>query len=172
MLRATGAAIVATTAFPMNWVQAMSFRLKLVAIDQSTALARFLGAELLNRGSAIEFAGGGSLPVENPCSGLRSLVALLALGVLYAVEFTSLNLKGRVLFILLAVPIAMASNVLRITFLCLVADRFGVAAASGAVHDGSGYAIYIVAFLLMLACGRPLHAIPAFRGRAPCEIRG
>jgi exosortase len=154
---------------PMNWVHALSFRLKIFVISLSTGLARFLGADLVDRGSSLEFGRGGSLPVENPCSGLRSLVALLALGVLYAVEFASLSVLGRLVFVLLAIPIAMASNVLRITFLCMVADRYGVQAASGAVHDGSGYAIYIIAFLLMLAFGRLLSAVPVFRRRAPCE---
>ena len=62
---------------PMNWVQALSFRLKLFVISLSTWLARLLGADLVDRGSSLEFSSGGSLPVENPCSGLRSLVALL-----------------------------------------------------------------------------------------------
>ena len=94
-----------------------------------------------------------------------ALIALVALGVLYAVEFTSLNRWGRLLFVALTVPIAMVSNVLRITFLCLVADHWGTDAASGVVHEGSGYAIYFVALFLMIACGRLLAAFPRFLRR-------
>jgi exosortase len=151
--------------FPMNWVHTLSFRLKIIAMGISTSLARFLGVEMEEKGSYLFFQDGDHLLVGSPCSGLRSLIALVALGVLYAVEFTSLNLMGRTVVILLTVPIAMISNVLRITFLCLLADGAGVEAASGWVHDVSGYAIYVVALVLMMICGRIFSAIPFFRGR-------
>ena len=73
---------------------------------------------------------GGELRIENPCSGLRSLLALLATGALFA----SLQPAGwwrRVLLVLLAVPIAMAGNALRITLLVLVAHYVGVKQARG-----------------------------------------
>jgi exosortase len=151
---------------PMNWVHAMSFQLKIVAVNMSCGLSGLLGAEIRDDGSFILFESGEHLLVGSPCSGLRSLVALLALGVLYAVEFTRLNTMGRLVFIALAVPIAMVSNILRITFLCMLADTMGVPATTGAVHDLSGYGIYLVALVLMAASGRLLQAVPVLKRRA------
>jgi exosortase len=152
---------------PMNWVHTASFKLKIVAVSLSTGLAGLLGSEIVEKGSYIYFSNGDSLLVGSPCSGLRSLVALVALGVLYAFEFTAMNGLGRMTFILFTVPIAMISNVLRITFLCLVADHWGSDASSGWVHDGSGYAIYLIALLLMIGCGRLFALLPFFKRRVP-----
>lgn len=151
---------------PMNWVHAASFQLKIVAVNVACSLSGLLGTQIREDGSFILFESGEHLIVGSPCSGLRSLVALLALGVLYAMEFTRLNMAGRLLFIALAVPIAMVSNILRITFLCLLADAMGVSATTGAVHDLSGYAIYLVALALMAASARALQAVPVFQRRA------
>jgi exosortase len=154
---------------PMNWVHEASFRLKMIAMDLSTGLAVFLGTELKEVGAKIIFPSGDSLMVGTPCSGLRSLIAMVALGVLYAVEFTRMNFLGRMMLVVLIIPIAMISNVLRVTFLCLVAGRFGSAAAAGQVHDLSGYSLYIVGLLLMLAMGRLLMVCPLFVRRASCK---
>lgn len=148
---------------PMNWVAEMSFHMKMAAVRMAVGAAGFLGASVEVRGAQILLREGGTLPVAAPCSGLRSAVALLALAVLYGVVFAPLNLLGRSVFILLSLPLAVASNVLRIAFLCLVADRFGPAAAGGWVHDLSGLGIYLAAFLLMLAAARLLTACPCFR---------
>ena len=148
---------------PMNWVSDLSFRMKMTAVHLAVGAARFLGAELTLDGARILLKQGGVLPVAAPCSGLRSAVALLALAVLYGVIFAPLNRKGQVVFILLSLPLAVASNVLRITFLCLVAHRFGVDAAGGWVHDLSGLGVYLAALLLMLAAARALTACPLFR---------
>ena len=91
------------------------------------------------------------------------------MGVLYGVEFLNMGRIGRAVFILLLIPIAMISNVLRITFLCIVANTWGSGAASGWVHDLSGYAVYAIAMILMIALGRILRAIPRMKGRATCE---
>lgn len=148
---------------PMTWVHDASFRMKIMAVDLSTGLAGLLGVGTQVKGSYILLDSGEHLLVGSPCSGLRSLVALLALGFLYAIEFLALNPVGRIVFIALSVPIAMLSNILRITFLCLVAEHFGVSATTGLVHDASGYGIYLVALLLMIACGRILSALPLFK---------
>jgi exosortase len=158
--------------WPMNWVQAMSFRLKIMAVEASTQVTNLLGTACQESGSFILFAGGERLLVGDPCSGLRSLIALVALGILYVMEFLTLNRAGRILFILLTVPIAMVSNIIRIVFLCLLAGHSGVPATQGLVHDLSGYAIYAVALVLMIGCGRIMEALPFFQRRKSCALPG
>ncbi len=153
---------------PMNWVLDATLVLKNLAITSSTTLAKFMGAAVHEEGSSLVFASGATLEVASPCSGLRSLIALLALGVLYAVEFTSLSFCGRAVFIVLSVPIALLSNILRICFLCLVVHYLGKDAAGGVVHYGSGLAIYAVSLAVMIGLSRVLRAVPFFR-REPCE---
>lgn len=154
---------------PLNWVHDLSFRLKIIAVQLSTMVASLTGIEARMEGSFIYFTSGEHLLVGSPCSGLRSLIALLALGFLYAVEFLPLNRLGRIVFIILAGPIAMISNVIRISFLCVLGGYCGVETTEGAVHDLSGYAIYVIALILMIVLGRLMGATRMFKGRPQCE---
>lgn len=149
---------------PLNWIQETSYELKSLAIGLSTGLAGVFGAQIQEKGAYLVFQDGGTLLVGSPCSGLRSLIALFALGILFVAAFSSLNKKGAGLFILLMGPIAVFSNVLRITFLCLIADSLGAQATKGWVHDLSGYLIYVIALVLMLGLNRGLSSMNCFAG--------
>jgi exosortase/archaeosortase family protein len=50
------------------------------------------------------------------------------------------------------VPIAIASNAIRITGAGIMADRFGPAAAEGFLHAFSGWSIFVTALILMFGC--------------------
>lgn len=154
---------------PMTMINALSFRLKIIAMGVANSLNRLLGIEVREEGSYLHFSNGDSLLVDAPCSGLRSLIALLAIGVLYCFEFVPLSRLGKAVFIVMMIPVAMASNVLRISFLCIVTHCWNADTASGLIHDLSGYAVYGVALLMMIALGRLLRLMPLFAGRPPCE---
>jgi exosortase len=95
--------------------------------------------------------------VGAPCSGLRSLIALLTLGLIFAHTInTSFFKKG--LFFLSAMPIAIASNILRITTLAIVNDLYGQKVASGFFHDFSGFLVFAFAFIGLFIVGRILEA--------------
>jgi exosortase len=112
---------------------------------------------LLRRDGMSLFIAGGELRVENPCSGLRSLIALLATGAVFAYLQPGRPWRRALLF-LSAIPVAMVANVVRITLLLLVAHYVGVKQATGKFHDWSGLALYVVALgglLLMRRVLRP-----------------
>jgi exosortase len=92
----------------------------------------------------------GRMLVDNPCSGLRSLIALLALGALLA-KLTPGPSWRRLLLVAGAVPIALIANAARLTSLMLAAEARDVSFATGMWHDLTGYALYATALLLMLA---------------------
>ena len=102
----------------------------------------------------------GELRVENPCSGLRSLIALLATGTLFA-YFQPGGAWRRVAVMLAAVPIALAGNMARLILLFVASDRRSVAWATGRFHDVTGYFMYAVALALLVALRRLL--IPRLR---------
>jgi len=135
--------------FPPVIVNQLSFALKEVTVRISTRIAEALGATLLRDGMTL-YLDSGELRIENPCSGLRSLLALLATGALFGGLQRGAWWRRGLLFTL-AVPMAMAANALRITLLILVAQYAGVAHAGGWVHDVSGYLLYVVALLGLLA---------------------
>lgn len=89
------------------------------------------------------------LEVVEACSGIRSLVSLLTLGIVYA-YFIDTRLPVRWIITLSAVPVAIFSNAMRITGTGVAAHYYGAQAAEGFFHSFSGWAVFIVAFLAML----------------------
>ncbi len=134
---------------PGSIVQSISFELKLFAAKAAVGLANILTLPIVQSGSSIHF-GHDSLLVGDVCGGLRSLVALLALGALVA-HMSELKPWGKFVILALAGPIAVASNVLRIFALCVVGYFYGSETAAGWVHDISGIGIFVVAVMLFLS---------------------
>jgi len=147
--------------FPPFVMNRLSFALKEVAVQVAAHASEALGVTLQRSGMTLWLAGG-ALEIENPCSGLRSLLAMLATGVLFA----SLLPGGwwrRALLVLLAVPMAIAGNALRITLLVLMAHYVGIKPALGMFHDVSGYLTYGLSLAGLLVAWALLQS----RGPAP-----
>jgi exosortase len=90
--------------------------------------------------------------VADPCSGLRSLLAMTALTAVYA-YLTQRTLLRKWLLFLASIPLAIVGNMARITTVALVAQAFGEKLALGIYHDYSGYVVFSVAITLMVALG-------------------
>jgi exosortase len=139
---------------PRGALGAISVPMKLFAIWCSTGIVSLLGVPVVREGFQLHFSSA-SLEIGNPCSGLRSLLALTALGSLMAHFFTGPMWK-RVALFAVSLPIALLCNTLRMVALSLVADSFGSDAATGAFHDASGIFMYGVALILLFGTGRIL----------------
>ena len=139
---------------PLNFLDTLTFPLRIVATKMSVLLINGLGVAVRRVGSGIysETAQGFKLDVADPCSGLRSLLAMTALTAIYAWFTQKTILKKWVLFAC-AFPLAIAGNIVRITALALVAEAFGEEVATGLYHDYSGYIVFAVAILLMVGLG-------------------
>jgi exosortase len=133
--------------FPPVVMNTLSFALKTFATAGAAGAAKLLGVDMLRDGMQIYFRTG-ELRVENPCSGMRSLIALLATGALFA-YFQRGGPWRRALVMLAAVPIALAGNMARLLLLFIAADRMGVDWATGRFHDITGYVMYAVALGLL-----------------------
>jgi exosortase len=94
--------------------------------------------------------------VDDTCSGLRSLISLIALASVLTQWFPVRTPGRRVALIASAVPIAVAANWLRVTVALLVGFVYGAQAAGGAFHDLSGVAVFLVAFVGLVAVARRL----------------
>ncbi len=131
--------------FPPILMNQISYALKEITVQLSTRAAEALGVTLQRSGMTL-YLGSGELRMENPCSGLRSLLALLATGAVFAyVQPGGWWRKAIILFS--AVPIAMIGNAVRITLVIVVGHYVGVKEAAGQFHDLSGYVIYLVALI-------------------------
>ncbi|MFH2137593.1 MAG: exosortase/archaeosortase family protein [Candidatus Omnitrophota bacterium] len=134
---------------PLVLVSNIVIRMKLFAAQMATNALNIIGIKAIRDGSIIKMPFS-YIEVEAPCSGLRSLIALLALGAAFA-YLAKHNLWKKWLLFLFALPIAIAANVMRIVLLGWVSDVYGMKAAQGWIHDFSGFLLFAAAALGLLA---------------------
>lgn len=120
----------------------------------SGGIAQFLGLDVTIVGNAVTLPNA-DLVIGAQCSGVNSLIALTALMIL-AAYLVQGPLWGRVLLVLLAVPLAILGNILRVTSLLFVARFWGAQAGFIFYHDYSGIGFFVVVLLLMLPITRLL----------------
>lgn len=120
------------------------------------ALAGLAGVPAVQSGSELLLSSGPVL-LDPSASGIRSLIALLALGAL-AAHLSPLGGWGKLLLFLSSFPAMLVAGILRVTFLLLFADRFGTAriAPGTAAHDYSGHLLFALAFTLLLLSAQAL----------------
>lgn len=146
---------------PMIAIANLSIQLKLLTTGWALWLISWFGISTVQDGSTVYFAKGPMI-IGDICSGLKSLISLLAFGTFYT-EFTSFGFIRKLTIVILSAPIAIISNLVRIIVLCVVAHFFGPEATIGWVHDSSGILIFIVAFALLLGTHKMLELVDSRR---------
>ena len=137
-----------------TFLDAVTIHLRLLASGTAFAVLKGFGVEVVQHGTAIIAQGAHSfnIDVAEPCSGLRSLFALMALTAAYS-WYTQPTGMRRIALFACALPLAVLGNVVRILTICMCAAWGSADFAMGFYHDYSGYVIFIVAISLMVACG-------------------
>ena len=115
-----------------------------------------------------------AVDVANPCSGIRSLFALMMVGALFA-HFTLKGAWKKWVLFLCTPPLAVAGNLARILMLTIGTVTFGSEFALGKnplehpswFHMTAGYLVFIVALLGMMGIGSLLGRLPD-----PCRKKG
>ena len=90
-----------------------------------------------------------TLEVAEACSGIRSLVSLITLGIVYG-YFMDPRLWVRMLIVASAVPVAILANGARVAGTGMAAHWIGKEAAEGFFHEFSGWIVFLFAFVMIL----------------------
>lgn len=133
---------------------AIAFKLQLFVSFISAKLIDLVGIAVYRSGNIIEVASG-PLAVEEACSGMRSIMALLALSSLFAYLMYRSRLKQWIL-IAFALPIAVVTNIIRVTSTGILAHYFGREMAEGVLHDSFGWIVFVIAFILLFLLSKLL----------------
>ena len=136
---------------------ALAFPLKLIVAKYSVVVLRMLSIPVMREGNIIMFPAI-TLEVADACSGIRSLMSLLALSTAYAMYLAVSSWK-KVILILMAVPIAILTNGLRVFVTGLLAQYWGAKAAEGFFHEFAGLAVFALAMVLIFLAGAALRRI-------------
>jgi exosortase len=141
----------------------ITFPLQLIASRFATFWLELVHVPVLRDGNILVLSNF-SLEVVEACSGIRSLITLISLTVIYGYLLEP-RLWVRILLVVLMLPIAIVSNAIRIMGAGMMAHRFGSVAAEGFLHGFSGWVIFLVALLLLFA----FHWILRHIGKVPRE---
>jgi len=142
---------------PYILYDSVAFPLKLFITKSSVWILKNLGVVIWREGNIIILPQT-VLEVADACSGLRSLVSLLALGVAYA--FTSeLTSTKRLILIFSTLPIAIATNMFRVVMTGYLAQHYGAAAAEGFFHEFAGLAVFALGMLLLALVGTVMQRV-------------
>ncbi len=141
---------------PMGAISVFSFPLKLLVSNLGTSLLNLFGFPIFREGAIVHLART-TLTIDDPCSGIRSLISLLALGALMAYISNTSLVKKLVLFIS-AIPIAIFTNVLRVCALILAANWLGSqwAMPEHWFHTASGMGVFGISMILLFLTMRVL----------------
>lgn len=135
---------------PPGWaLDVFTVPLKAWISDWVARLLYKLGYPIAQNGVVI-LIGPYQLLVKDACSGMNSIFALSAIGVvyLYLMEYRS---RLRNLLLLLAIlPVTIGANFIRVVLLVLIAYHLGMQAVDGPLHDMTGIILFAIAFFLIV----------------------
>ena len=134
---------------PQSLVNVIAFPLQLVAADLAVNGLHVLGFPVLREGNILHLPAT-QLFVKDACSGLRSLMALGTLGILFAYFFRR-SWWERLLLVASTIPIAILVNAFRVALTAVLTYMWGPQMAEGAIHQTEGFFTFGTAFALLMA---------------------
>jgi exosortase A len=133
----------------------ITFPLQILASRIAANLLPLAGVPVLREGNVIRLPAM-ALEVAEACSGIRSLMSLMTLAIMYGYLLEN-RWRIRVLLALAAIPIAVLANSFRIVGTGLLVQYWDPEKAEGFFHAFSGWIIFVVSLLLLFAVRRILH---------------
>jgi len=155
-----GSAMLRAMAFPLAFLlfaipipvvvyNEIVFPLQFIASRFATKVLETLNLFPIMREGNVLVLPGMHLEVVEACSGIRSLVSLLALAAGYG-YLVERSVAVRCFLVIAMVPLAIISNGTRVMITALMANYLGPKAAEGFMHEFSGWVIFVVATVLFL----------------------
>jgi len=130
----------------------ITFPLQILASKLAAVLLPLLGVPVLREGTIINLP---AMPLEiaEACSGIRSLLSLVTLAIIYGYLAES-RIWVRVALALAAIPIAVAANSLRIVGTGLLVQYWDPEKAQGFFHIFSGWLVFLVSLAMLFLVHR------------------
>jgi exosortase len=132
---------------PVLILNQITFPLQLQASSLSSTLLRVAQVPVLQDGNVIKLPAM-ELEVAEACSGIRSLMSLFTVAVIYG-YFMERKTWRRVVLALSSIPIAVTANVARIFGTGLCVQYWDPEKATGFFHEFSGWLIFVVSLICL-----------------------
>jgi exosortase len=135
----------------------ITFPLQLLASKVASATLPWLGVPVLREGNVIVLPAM-ALEVADACSGIRSLMSLATLAVIYG-YLMERSTSLRVLLALAALPIAVAANSLRVVGTGLLVQYWDPDKAQGFFHEFQGWLMFVASLVMLYLLHRAIRLI-------------
>src|SRR6266850_1166867 len=134
---------------PVIVLQKVTFPLQILASKLASTVLPWLGVVVHREGNVIELATK-KIEVVAACSGIRSLLSLLTLAIIYGYLMED-RVWVRVVLAIAAIPIAVVANSFRIVGTGLLIQYWDPDKAEGFFHLFEGWLIFVVSLIMLFA---------------------
>ena len=135
----------------------VTFPLQLLASKVASTALPWMGVPVLREGNVINLPAM-ALEVADACSGIRSLMSLATLAIIYG-YLMERKIVVRVLLALSSVPIAVAANSLRVVGTGLLVQYWDPDKAQGFFHEFQGWLMFVSSLFLLFVLHRIWQAL-------------
>jgi exosortase D (VPLPA-CTERM-specific) len=146
------AVLILMIPIPNLIMQKVTFPLQLLASRLATGMLELVGVPVLRQGNTMYLA---ALPLDvaEACSGVRSLLTLVTLAIIYGYLMET-RIWVRVVLACFAIPIAVVANSFRVFGAGMLVQYWGPDKGEGFLHTFEGWLIFVVALVMLFAVHR------------------
>jgi len=140
-----------TLPIPLVFTEAIHLMLRHIATKSVAFILSQIGIPVFTSGTLLEIEGG-TLMVADACSGFATLYAAITIAILTAYFCTST--KRRIILLLIAAPLAIGVNIIRVLVLALLVNYYGLNILATSAHELSGLLTFMVALPILFIIGK------------------
>lgn len=145
----------------------VSLALQFISSELGVEMIRMMGIPVFLSGNIIDL-GSYKLHVAEACSGLRYLFPIMSFTYIFAVLYQG-SIWHKAILLLSAVPIAILMNAVRIGFIGIIVENYGIEHAEGFMHYFEGWVVFMLCILVILLLARLLQRLAGDR-RSLAEV--
>jgi len=143
--------LLLTLPIPLVFTESMHLVLRHIATKSVAWLLNLMGVPVFSTGTLLEVEGG-SLMVADACSGFATLYAAMTIAILTA--YFCKSPRRRILLLLIAAPLAIGVNIMRVLLLTLLVNWFGLDVLATSAHEISGLLTFVIALPIIFYLGQ------------------
>ncbi|MGZ8185698.1 MAG: exosortase/archaeosortase family protein [Methylobacter sp.] len=145
------ATLFLTLPIPLVFTESIHLALRHIATKGVTWLLKLFGVPVFSTGTMLQVENG-SLMVADACSGFATLYAAVTIAILTA--YFCHDVRRRILVLLIAVPLAVGVNIIRVLLLTLLVNWFGLDVLATSAHEISGLLTFMIALPIIFFLGQ------------------
>jgi exosortase len=145
------ATLLLTLPIPLVFTESIHLALRHIATKSVAWLLKLLGVPVYSSGTLLEVENG-SLVVADACSGFATLYAAVTIAILTA--YFCHDIRRKILVLLIAAPLAVGVNIMRVLLLTLMVNWFGLDVLATSAHQISGLLTFMIALPIIFFLGQ------------------